>query len=294
MKPVYDRMHAYFLKRDIIFADETPCQVLKEPGKTAESKSYMWLYLAEEEEGSPSIALFQYTPTRAGYHAEKFLEGSDCKFLHCDGYQGYNRLTGLTRCGCLAHVRRKWHDALPAEKNAGTLTSAEIGFDYCNRLFLIERELKKLQPEKRKAQRLEKEAPVFKAFRSWLETVDAANGSMLYKAASYTQNQWPYLENFMQDGRCEISNNLTENLARKYAVGRKNFLFHDTVAGAESSAIVYSLTETAKLNHLNVFLYLQNVLLYMPGYTDEPDNIEEMMPWSDKMQEMCSLNNKDE
>ena len=97
---------------------------------------------------------------------------------------------------------------------------------------------------------------------------------------------------YLLDGRCSISNNIAENIARPYAVGRKNFLFHDTVKGARSSSIIYSLVETAKLNHLNIYAYLETVLLYMPDYKNEPEGIEELMPWSDMIQQRCRIKSK--
>ena len=97
---------------------------------------------------------------------------------------------------------------------------------------------------------------------------------------------------YLLDGRCSISNNIAENIARPYAVGRKNFLFHDTVKGARDSSIIYSLVETAKLNNLNIYAYLETVLLYMPDYKNEPEGIEELMPWSDMIQQRCRIKSK--
>ena len=117
-------------------------------------------------------------------------------------------------------------------------------------------------------------------------------GSRLAKAVSYAKNQKPYMENCLLDGRCSISNNIAENIARPYAVGRKNFLFHDTVKGAQANSIIYILAETAKLNNLNIYAYLETVLLYMPGYKDEPEGIEELMPWSKMIQQRCRIKSK--
>ena len=126
------------------------------------------------------------------------------------------------------------------------LTTTEIGFDYCNQLFELEKEYADLDADTRKAKRLETEPAIWEAYWSWLETVNPAGGSRLAKAVTYAKNQKPYMENYLLDGRCSISNNIAENIARPYAVGRKNFLFHDTVKGARASSIIYSLVETAK------------------------------------------------
>lgn len=123
-----------------------------------------------------------------------------------------------------------------------------------------------------------------------LDQISASQTSLLGKAVTYAQNQKPYMENYFLDGGIPISNNLLENCgARPYAVGRKNFYVHDTPAGAEASAIIYSLAQTAKLNNLSVSKYLQAVLLYMPDYVHEPEGIEELRPWSDKMKKLCAI-----
>ena len=291
MEPVYERLHRHLLERDIIHADETPCQVLKEEGKTAQSRSYMWLY-GSGNDGLPPIRLYDYQPSRGGYHAEKFLKGFS-GYLTCDGFSGYNKLKDVIRCGCLAHMRRYWHDALPGKsKKSPDKTPAEIGFDYCSQLFELEKEYADLDADTRKARRLETEPAIWEAYWSWLETVNPAGGSRLAKAVTYAKNQKPYMENYLLDGRCSISNNIAENIARPYAVGRKNFLFHDTVKGARASSIIYSLVETAKLNNLNIYAYLETVLLYMPDYKNEPEWIEELMPWSDRIQQRCRIKSK--
>lgn len=291
MEPVYEQLHQHLLERDIIHADETPCQVLKEQGKTAQSKSYMWLY-GSGNDGLPPIRLYDYQPSRGGYHAEEFLKGFS-GYLTCDGFGGYNKLKDVIRCGCLAHMRRYWHDALPGKpKKSSDKTPAEIGLDYCNQLFKLEKEYADLDADTRKTRRLETEPAIWEAYWSWLETVDPAGGSRLAKAVTYAKNQKPYMENYLLDGRCSISNNIAENIARPYAVGRKNFLFHDTVKGARASSIIYSLVETAKPNNLNIYAYLETVLLYMPDYKNEPEGIEELMPWSDMIQQRCRIKSK--
>ena len=291
MEPVYGHLHQCLLERDIIHADETPCQVLKEDGKTAQSRSYMWLY-GSGNDGLPPIRLYDYQPSRGGYHAEEFQKGFS-GYLICDGFSGYNKLKGVIRCGCLAHMRRYWKEALPGKtRKSSDKTPAEIGLDYCNQLFELEKEYADLDADTRKAERLETEPAIWEAYWSWLETVNPAGGSRLAKAVTYAKNQKPYMENYLLDGRCSISNNIAENIARPYVVGRKNFLFHDTVKGARASAIIYSLVETAKLNNLNIYAYLETVLLYMPDYKNEPEGIEELMPWSEMIQQRCQIKSK--
>lgn len=292
LQPIYDHLYEVLCKREFINADETPCQVLKEDGKAATSKSYMWLY-ASGNDGLPPIRVYEYQPGRSGKYPVTFLGGFS-GYLCCDGYAGYNRLENVTRCGCLAHMRRYWLEAIPTtrlSKKSPVLPPipAEIGLAYCNKLFELEREYMDLAPEERKLRRLETELPVWKAYWAWLETICPTGGSRLAKAVTYAKNQKPYMENYLLDGRCSISNNLAENIARPYAVGRKNFLFHDTVKGAQASAIIYSLIETAKANNINILKYLEMILTFMPAAKGNGKNIEMLLPWSDQMKERCKL-----
>ncbi len=288
MMPLVELMKEELLKREILHADETTLQVLKEDGKTATSKSYMWLYRTGNDGESP-VVLYDYQPSRGGYHASEYLEGFH-GYLHTDGYQGYGKVKDLTRCGCWAHLRRYFVDAIPEKKGPDKAKiPAEIGRDYCDKLFHLEKEYVELSPEERRTKRLEQEKPVLDAFWCWLESLEALKGSRLGKAVTYAKNQKPLMENYLLDGRCSISNNLAENSIRPFTVGRKNWLFSDTAKGAQSSAVIYSLVETAKANGLNIYKYLQQVLLNVPGYQNEPDDIKDFLPWSDMMQQMCKL-----
>lgn len=288
LMPVVEHLQKKLLERDIVHCDETPVQVLKEEGKKPQTKSYMWLYRTGDD-GKPPVILYDYQPSRNGDHAVVFLK--DFKgFVHSDGYSGYNKLTGITRCGCWAHLRRKFIEAIP--KKTGTnepLTNAEIGRDYCNQLFEIERDMKHLSPEDRRLKRLELEKPILEAFWCWLENLNVLNGSALGKAVTYAKNQRKYMENYLLDGRCSISNNAAENAIRPFTVGRKNWLFADTPKGASASAAVYSIIETAKANGLNVYTYLEYLLLYMPDtdWRNCPEELDMLMPWSEDVQAEC-------
>ena len=210
-----------------------------------------------------------------------------------------------------AHCRRKFFEAVPKEKRrciklldphseqalpepAGDIAGredllpAEKGVLFCNRLFFMERQYKDLHPEERKAKRDETEPAVWKEFWTWLGTLDPVGGSKLEKAVKYARNHKESLMNYLQDGRCEISNNAAERKAKVYATSRKNFLFHDTEDGARATAIALSIIETAKANGLNPFQYLYTLLLFVPGHKDSPAGIEQLMPWSDFIRERCS------
>lgn len=206
LKPIYERLHEHLLQRDIIHADETPCQVLKEEGREATTKSYMWIYLSGDD-SLPGIVLYDYQPGRKGIYAQNFLEGYH-GFIHCDGYTGYNKLEDVIRVGCLSHCRRYFFDAIPKNKSeSASVVPAEVGFEYCNRLFELEKLYKELDADTKKQKRLDHERPVLEAFWKWLDTVNPVGGSCLAKAVNYAQNQKEYLMNYLLDGRCAISNN---------------------------------------------------------------------------------------
>lgn len=286
--PVISHLRNELLRRETLHCDESPIQVLKEIGKKPQAKSYMWLYRSGNDGRSP-IILYDYQPSRNGSHAMEYLKGFT-GYLHCDGFSGYNKLEEVTRCGCWAHLRRKFVEAIPPKKREDTpLTNAEIGRDYCNQLFKIEESLSEMPPEQRCSKRLELEKPVLDAFWCWLDSLHVLAGSALGKAVVYAQNQKPYMENYLLDGRCSISNNAAENSIRPFTVGRKNWLFSDTPKGASASAAVYSIVETAKVNGLNVYTYLEYLLMYMPDmdYHNHPEHLEQLMPWSDSVQAEC-------
>lgn len=286
--PIVNHLHKELLMRDMIHCDETPVQVLKEDGKKPQTKSYMWLYCSGND-GNHPIVLYDYQPSRNGDHAAHYLK--DFKgYVHSDGYAGYNKLSGITRVGCWAHLRRKFVEAIPTKKASDSSpTSAELGRQYCDKLFSIEGSLKDLPPEERFCKRLELEKPVLEAFWCWLDSLNALKGSALGKAVTYAQNQKPYMENYLLDGRSSISNNAAENAIRPFTVGRKNWLFADTPKGADASAAVYSLVETAKANGLNVYAYLQHLLMYMPDteWQRSPEELDDLMPWSADVQAQC-------
>ena len=143
LSPIVHYLQSELVKREVIHCDETPLQVLKEEGKKPQSKSYMWLYRSGSDDKAP-IILYDYQPSRSGDNAVRYL--TEFKgYLHCDGYSGYNKLENVTRCGCWAHLRRKFVEAIPTQKGKNNpLTKAEIGRDYCNQLFKLEESISKL------------------------------------------------------------------------------------------------------------------------------------------------------
>jgi transposase len=286
LEPIWEMMKTYLLKQSVVCADETVIQVLKEDGKKPSSESRMWVYCSGNTGNAP-VVLFEYQATRSGEHARRFLEGFS-QFLQTDGYAGYNKVPNVTRCGCWAHQRRKYEESMPKSGNLEDSVAAK-GFEYCNRLFAIEKELEELSPQERKLKRLELSKPLLEAYWAWLETVNALSASKLGEAITYSLNQRASLEAFLEDGQIEISNNRAERCLKNFVIGRKAWLFADTTKGAKASATAYSIVETAKVNQLNPYMYLVHLFSKLPSidFKKDPSLLEEFMPWSQSLPDYC-------
>ena len=273
LRPVYDTLREQLCREPVLHADETTLQVLKESGHSSTSKSYMRLYRTSGC-AKQAVVLYEYQPTRKAEHAEAFLKGFS-GWLHADGYQGYHKLPGNIRVvGCWAHARRKFDEALQTlPKEMQKDAPAAIGECYCSRLFKLEQAFAELTPEERYEKRLEQAKPVLDALLSWANEMQArtAPKSALGKAIHYLLEQWPYLTRYLEDGRLELSNNRAERSMKPFVMGRKNWLFANTPGGAQASAVIYSLIETAKENGLDPYRYLLWVLQNAPilSETDE-------------------------
>lgn len=253
LKPLWEARKAELLTRGVLHADETVVQVLREPGRKAKTDSRMWVYCAGEL-GCENSILFEYQPTRSGDHAKGFLDGYK-GYLVSDGYAGYNKVPDVTRCACWAHVRRKFVEALPVEQTALPTSLAAVGVESCNRLFALERSWAKLDAKTRQVKRQEEAKPLLDGFFAWLGMVKAQSGGKLSKAVAYARDLKKPLCAFLEDGCVPVSNNRAENAIRPFVVGRKQWLFCDSVKGAEASAIFYSLAATATANGENVEQY---------------------------------------
>ena len=281
LTPVYEQLHKELLTRDVLHADETTLQVLHEPGKKPQSDSYMWLYRTSGDTGKP-IVLYEYQPGRGAKHPKEFLAGYK-GYLHTDGYAGYHDLgKDITVVGCWAHARRKFDEAvksLPKGKAKGS--SASQGLAYCNLLFEIEQGLSEETVQKRYEQRLEQAKPVLDAMFAWANSRTAAPKSALGKAFTYLKEQWPYLTNYLKDGRLEISNNRAERSIKPFVIDRKNFLFANTPKGAAGSAVMFSLIQTAIENGLDPYKYL-SWLLKQAKDADLTDaqGVQRLLPWN--------------
>ena len=293
---IYERLHDDLLTRESIHADETTLQVLKEPNRDAKTDSYMWLYRTGRI--GPQIVLFEYQSTRAGKHPKEFLREYD-GYLNVDGFSGYDALSQqLTLVGCWAHARRKFDEAVKAlpsatiRKNPATATTAQTGFAYCNELYKIEADLKDKNADERFATRLERSKPVLDRFKAWLDEQlpKVLPQSALGKAVGYCLNQWSKLNAFLLDGRLEIDNNRAERAVKPFVIGRKNWLFANTPKGARSSAVIYSLVETAKENGLNPSRYLEHLFERLPNIDRaDPTAIAKLLPWAGDIQKQCCV-----
>ena len=294
--PMYEYFQRKLLEREFAMADETPLQVLHEPGRRAQTQSYMWLFRSGED-GLPPIILYKYSETRAGENAVDFLRGFK-GYLMCDGYSGYNKVPDAKRTACWAHIRRYLTDAIPKGKALDYTQPSVQGVMYINQLFHLEDIIKAKHTsfDAIKKARLEKEKPVVEGFLSWLDQQAPVRGSRMDKAVTYIQNRRSYLTTYLEDGRCSFSNNLSENAIRPFTVGRKNWLFCDTPNGAQASALVYSMVEIAKANGVNVYHYLTYLLEKMPSNRMSDEELELLAPWNEnvKTEIQHRVNNTDQ
>jgi len=271
------------LAGSFINIDETTVQVLKEPGRDPTSKSYMWIF----RRGDPqkTVLLYQYHPTRAGDVANAFL-GDFQGTVQTDGYSGYNFLDhqkGVRHIGCWAHARRKFTDvtkALGKNRKAG---AADKALSYIKKLYRLEKiaRTKKYSPEEIYRMRQDESKPILDDFEKWLtrKKQQTPPKGLLGRAITYTMNQWHRLIGYIEDGHLTIDNNMAENSIRPFVIGRKNWLFSGTPEGAEASALLYSLIETAKANKLEPYAYLRYIFEQLPLATSL-DEYKALLPWN--------------
>lgn len=266
IQPLINLLRDRLLAYDILQMDETTVQVLKEPGKTAQSKSYLWL----QRGGPPDrpVLLYDYDPSRGAGVPQRLLEGFQGA-LQTDGYDGYNAVvaTGnLTHLGCLAHARRKFDEAIKAQGRTPKAGKAHQALTLIQKLYGVEKAVRDTTPAARYAYRLEQARPILDELYAWLMSTlpqvppETATG----KALNYLHREWTKLIRYLDDGRYEIDNNRAENAIRPFVIGRKNWLFSDSVRGVKASANLYSLIETAKANGLEPYGYLRRVFTELP------------------------------
>jgi transposase len=290
LEPVYDLLKKHLLLETVLHADETTVQVLREPGRAAQTKSYEWVYKTGVC-AKLKISIYDYKETRSQEHPRTFLKDFN-GLLHTDGYQAYHNLPpGIIVVGCFAHVRRKFENTLkqiPEGKRKGS--AAETGVAYVNALFKLERKYAGLSSDERHRKRLEESKPVFDAFFTWVASLNALPKSPLGEAVHYALSQRAYLENIYLDGRTEISNNRCERTVKPFVMGRKAWLFANTPSGAKASSVMYSIIETAKENGLHPFRYLEFLLETLPEA--KSSGLESLLPWSETLPERCKTTNE--
>ena len=286
---IVHRLKQELLKQRYLHIDETHVQVLKEPGRKNTSDSYMWVYCSIKNAVKP-IRYFEYQPGRGGKYPESFLKGYE-GYIHTDAYSGYNAVSGVKRCLCYTHLRRAFVDALPKNIHTPEASKPAEAILRLNQLFDIEAELETLSPDQKKKERLILEKPLLEDFWSWAEknAIGELPKSKLSKAFHYALNNREGFFHYLEDGNCSLSNSLAENCIRPFVIGRKNWLFSGSPNGAEASAGIYTLVETAKANGLAPMKYIKYILSDMPGsaFLEHPEYLDDHLPWNPLVKEFC-------
>jgi transposase len=280
--PLKNLLRQEILSGPLINADETRVQVLDEPGRSAQAESYMWVFRGGNP-GTPSL-YFHYASSRGASVAKDFL--NEYKgVVQTDGYSSYYFLDNkddIVHIGCLAHARRKFMEAQKARgKSSKKVGGADIALNFINDLYRIEKKAKKqeLSPEELLELRQDEARPILDKMHIWLESkgVHVTPKSLLGQAITYSRNQWQRLSGYIDYAYATPDNNLAENAIRPFCVGRRNWLFAGTPAGAEASATMYSLIESAKANKLEPYKYLRYLLENLP-FASTTDEYKKLMP----------------
>jgi len=279
-KPLIESLHQTLLTQPVIQADETTLNVIHED----KAKCYMWVYCSGHDSPSDNeiknIVLYDYQASRAGHCAVDYLTGFK-GYLQADGYQGYEQVNSEL-IGCMAHARRKFVEAQTAEPKNNTKNKsgrATFAINTIAKLYRIEKNIKDLSADEKTAVRKEQSLALLNDFKKWL---DKSNQQVLPKSAigkaiQYSLNQWDKLSGYIKHGDINIDNNRAERAIKPFVIGRKNWMFCNTASGANASAILYSLIETAKANGLTPFSYLMFLLEELPK---KPEDLEYLMPWN--------------
>jgi transposase len=285
LRPIAGHMTEHLAAADRLFMDETTAPVL-DPGRRRTKKGFFWAIVSDDRGyggAGPPIVLFRYAPGRSGAYAEQFLQGFLGRFLQCDGYEGYDRLTRTRRVEgpwmlvhCWRHLRRRFVKQMQNTRSP----AAEAALRQIAALYAVEAAVRGAPPEVRLAARRERSAPVVAALKPWFETQLSliSSGSRLATDIRYALKHWAGLTRFLDDGRLELDTNPVENAIRPVALTRKNALFAGHEVGAENWALLASIVATCKLNDVNPVAYLAATLqAILDGHPQS--RIEELMPW---------------
>lgn len=285
---LYDHLHEELYFYHVIQADETPVLV-NHDGRKAGSKSWMWVYRSGHLYQDRQIVLYEYQQTRNASHPREFLKGYD-GICVTDGYQVYHtlekELEELTIAGCWVHCRRRFDEALklipkPSQKES----NAFLLMKQIQAIYREEGKLNDLSSDERLKQRQAVIKPLVDALFAYLKTINVSKKDKFGDAVRYARNQEKYLRVFLTDGDVPIDNNASERAIRGFCIGKKNWQMIDTIHGAKSSAIIYSIVETAKANNLKPFDYVQHLLEEIPKHMNDKDCsfLEDLLPWSEKL-----------
>ncbi len=283
VQPIINLLRDHLLDSDLVFGDETMIQVLKEPGRAAQTKSYLW---AQMNGAGPPVRLFGYAPGRGGTHASELYAGiRRGAVLMTDGYEVYNGIArehDLVHLGCWAHCRRYFveAEAVIPKTARGPDQPATQFIAAIAELYAVEAKARDKTSLERGELRAEQSRPVLARIQDLLQRHlhAVAPNSLLGKALHYLAGQWPKLIRYIENGAWPIDNNLCENAIRPFVVGRRNWLFADTVGGANASANLYSLIETCKANRIDPYHYLVALFRVLPSATTA-DDYDALLPW---------------
>lgn len=287
LKPLYEIMHKELISTGILHADETTLEVLCEPDRPAQTKSYMWLYRTGQYE-KRKVVLYDYREGRSGEYAKQFLQGFT-GYLHCDGWHGYDKVENVTRIGCWAHVRRYFKNALDIQTDKTDFkTVAGQGFLKIENLFRMDRS--ETEIEKLAEIRKNKSKKQLNEFFEWCSVTEKTTlpKSMTGKAVNYALKQKETLEKYIDNPKLEMTNNYAERAIKPFVIGRKNWLFCNTPSGAQSSACIYSIIETAKENGLSPYYYLE--WLFEAIRLCNFKKIEDLLPWGEEIPKSIHIN----
>ena len=277
--PLINLLRDRLLESHLVHMDETPIQVLNEPDKPATSQSYMWVQCSGVQDHP--VVLFDYSPSRSAKVPIELLHDYQ-GLLQADGYAGYQQIArdnGLILLGCWAHARRKFDTALKANKNK--VGKAQLALSQIQKLYQIETQIKGKTPEQIKKTRQELAKPIINKLRIWLDKSlnQVPPKSLTGKALTYLNNQWDHLTAYLDNGYAAIDNNKAERAIRPFVIGRKNWLFANSVNGAKASSTLYSIVETAKANKIEPWHYLNHVFKELPN-ANSVEEIENLLPWN--------------
>lgn len=301
-QPVYDLMKVQQLKVHVNQCDETPLEVIHDD-RPAGSKSYMWVHLTGELSDVPPIVVYEYQKTRHSDHPKEYYKGFN-GILMTDGLEQYHKLArereGLINANCFAHARRHFANAIKAMgKGNPEAVKSSVAYKALIRIgaiYDLEGVLKNLSPQERLKERQASIKPLVEEYFAWVKDT-IRQGQVLPKSETakglaYSINQEEYLKVFLTDGEVPIDDSASERALRNFTIGRKNWMTINTVRGAQASAIIYSITETARANNLNVYYYIKHLLTELPQLVNKNGNIEQsvlepLMPWSKTLPADC-------